>query len=382
MKRISILGSTGSIGRQALEVVDFQKDIKIVAISGNSNVSLLSEQIRKYKPETVCIASKDKYSELKSMVSDVDIEIFAGEEYLSEISAHKNSDAVLTSVVGNVGLIPTVDAIKEKKNILLANKETLVTSGEFVMPLAEKYGVMILPVDSEHSAIFQCLKSGKQSEVSKILLTCSGGPFFGKTKEEISNKTPQDALKHPNWDMGAKITIDSATLMNKGLEVIEAKWLFGVDVENIEVYIHRQSVVHSMVEFSDGSVIAQMGIPDMKLPIQYAINYPDRLLRIENRLDLIKTGSLTFTKPDTGTFECLSIAFDAVKAGGTIPAIMNASNEIAVEAFLKHKISFLDIATVIKETMKEFTRCDASLETVLKADADARIKAREIIERI
>lgn len=382
MKRISILGSTGSIGRQALEVVDFQKDIKIVAISGNSNVSLLSEQIRKYKPETVCIASKDKYSELKSMVSDIDIEIFAGEEYLSEISAHKNSDAVLTSVVGNVGLIPTVDAIKEKKNILLANKETLVTSGEFVMPLAEKYGVKILPVDSEHSAIFQCLKSGKQSEVSKILLTCSGGPFFGKTKEEISNKTPQDALKHPNWDMGAKITIDSATLMNKGLEVIEAKWLFGVDVENIEVYIHRQSVVHSMVEFSDGSVIAQMGIPDMKLPIQYAINYPDRLLRIENRLDLIKTGSLTFTKPDTGTFECLSIAFDAVKAGGTIPAIMNASNEIAVEAFLKHKISFLDIATVIKETMKEFTRCDASLETVLKADADARIKAREIIERI
>ncbi len=382
MKKISILGSTGSIGRQALEVVDFQKDIKIVAISAMSNVRLLSEQIRKYKPETVCIASKDKYSELKSMVSDVDVEIFAGEEYLSEISAHKNSDAVLTSVVGNVGLVPTVYAIKAKKNILLANKETLVTSGEFIMLLAREYGVKILPVDSEHSAIFQCLKSGKQSELSKILLTCSGGPFFGKTKEELVNKTPEDALKHPNWDMGAKITIDSATLMNKGLEVIEAKWLFGVEPEDIEVYIHRQSVVHSMVEFSDGSVIAQMGIPDMKLPIQYAINYPDRLLRIDNRLDLLKTGSLTFSKPDTDTFECLSIAFDAVKAGGTIPAVMNASNEIAVEAFLKHKISFLDIATVIKETMKEFTRCDATLENVLKADADARIKAREIIERI
>lgn len=381
MKNIAILGSTGSIGTQALEVIDSQNDVNVVALSANSNAEVLATQTRKYKPETICICDESKYSELKLLLKDVDVEILCGEEYLSCVSAHQNADKVLTSVVGNVGLKPTVDAIKAKKQILLANKETLVTGGEFIIPLAKENGVEILPVDSEHCAIFQCLKSGNKSEVLKILLTCSGGPFYKKTKEELSKMTAKDALKHPNWSMGAKITIDSATLMNKGLEVIEAKWLFDVDVKDIEVYIHRQSIVHSMVEFQDGSVIAQLGIPDMKLPIQYAVNYPDRYPRIDKRLNLYESSILTFDKPDMDTFECLKLAFDAIEKGGIIPTVMNAANEIAVEAFLNNKIGFNDIPSIISQSMNSFSNIKASLESVVEADANARCFARELIER-
>ena len=382
MKNLAILGSTGSIGTQALEVIDSQDDVRVVALSANSNTELLEKQVRKYKPLTVCVGDKSKYTDLKDRLSDVDVQIFAGEEHLCEISAHKDADMVLTSVVGNVGLAPTVEAINCGKKILLANKETLVTGGEFIIPLAKEKGVSILPVDSEHCAIFQCLKSGKHSEVSKILLTCSGGPFYGKTSDELSAVTASDALKHPNWDMGAKITIDSATLMNKGLEVIEAKWLFDVDYDDIEVYIHRQSIVHSMVEFTDGSVIAQMGVPDMKLPIQYALNYPKRYSRISERLNLYDIGTLTFSKADTDTFRCLSLAFDSIRAGGIVPCLMNAANEVAVNAFLKGRIGFLDIADVIEHTMYSRKNEPATLQTVLDADRFARQESMEYIERM
>ena len=382
MKNLAILGSTGSIGTQALEVIDSQDDVRVVALSANSNTELLEKQVRKYKPLTVCVGDKSKYTDLKDRLSDVNVQIFAGEEHLCGISAHKDADMVLTSVVGNVGLAPTVEAINCGKKILLANKETLVTGGEFIIPLAKEKGVSILPVDSEHCAIFQCLKSGKHSEVSKILLTCSGGPFYSKTSDELLYVTASDALKHPNWDMGAKITIDSATLMNKGLEVIEAKWLFDVDYDDIEVYIHRQSIVHSMVEFTDGSVIAQMGVPDMKLPIQYALNYPKRYPRISERLNLYDIGTLTFSKADTDTFRCLSLAFDSIRAGGIVPCLMNAANEVAVNAFLKGRIGFLDIADVIEHTMYSRKNEPATLQTVLDADRFARQESMEYIERM
>jgi 1-deoxy-D-xylulose-5-phosphate reductoisomerase len=382
MKKLSIMGSTGSIGTQALEVVDTQDDIKVVALSANSNVELLSNQVRKYKPLAVCIGDKSKYGLLKQEIADTDTKIYAGEEYLSEISSHSEADMVLTSVVGNVGLSPTVDAINNGKNILLANKETLVTGGEFIIPLAKEKKVDVIPVDSEHCAIFQCLKSGEHSEVYKILLTCSGGPFYGKKNEELSLVKPSDALKHPNWNMGSKITIDSATLMNKGLEVIEAKWLFGVECEDIEVYIHRQSIVHSMVEFVDGSVIAQLGVPDMKLPIQYAINYPNRFSRVGERLNLYEKNTLTFDKPDTKTFKCLKLAFDAINEGGIVPCLMNAANEVAVGAFLDGKIGFLDIAKVIEHTMYSRENEPATLKSVLDADLFARKESMEYIERM
>ena len=381
MKNLALLGSTGSIGRQSLEVVDSQNDINVVALSANSNVELLSEQARKYRPDVVCICNKDKYSELKLLLSDTNIRILSGEESLSEISTHPGADKVLTAVVGSVGLKSTVDAIESKKQILLANKETLVTGGEFIMPLAGKHGVDIIPVDSEHSAIFQSLKSGDNSEIAKLLITCSGGPFFGKTYEDLRAVKASDALKHPNWNMGAKITIDSATLMNKGLEVIEAKWLFGVDISDIEVYVHRQSIVHSMVEFCDGSVIAQMGIPNMKLPIQYAINYPKRYNRLDNRLNLFDVRTLTFEPADTDTFICLRLAIESAKQGGVMPTVLNASNEIAVAAFLNNKIGFCEIGEVVAECMSEFKNEHATLETVLKTDCEARIKTESIIER-
>jgi len=381
-KKIALLGSTGSIGRQTLQVADSDSDIEIVSLSANSNTKLLSEQVRKYRPKAVCLCNKDKYNELKLMLSDVPVGIFSGEEYLSEIACHEDADMVLTAVVGSVGLKSTVDAIKSKKKILLANKETLVTGGEFIMPLAKEYGVDIIPVDSEHCALFQCLKSGNSDEVSKLLITCSGGPFYGKSSDELKNIKASDALKHPNWNMGAKITIDSATLMNKGLEVIEARWLFDVDVSNIEVYVHRQSIVHSMVEFCDGSVIAQMGIPDMKLPIQYAINYPKRGERMDNRLNLYEIGTLTFEKADTDTFRCLSLAVDALKEGGIMPVVMNAANEIAVDAFLKGKIGFCDIAFVVEETMNRTCNTSSDLNSVLECDRSSRLVAADIIEKM
>lgn len=373
MKNISILGSTGSIGTQALEVVDICGDISVKGISANGNIKLLENQIRKYKPEKACVADVSLYWGLKNAVRDTNTKVCTGIEGLCEIATLDSSEAVLTSVVGNVGLLPTVEAINSRKDILLANKETLVTSGSFIMPLAKSKGVNILPVDSEHSAIFQCIQGKGDNKISKILLTASGGPFFGKTKDELIHVTKKDALKHPNWSMGAKITVDSSTMMNKGLEVIEAKWLFDVEPDDIEVYVHRQSIVHSMVEFGDNSVIAQLGIPDMKLPIIYALKYPQRNISVNKRLDLFEIGNLTFERPDIGSFDCLALAFEAIRIGSTMPTVMNAANEIAVAKFLEDKIGFLDIAHIIRETMKaHIVLGDVTLETVLKADEWAR----------
>ena len=373
MKNISILGSTGSIGTQALEVVDACGDVCVRALSAHSNVGLLSEQIRKYKPQKACIMNEDLYSTLKLSVADTSTQIVCGMEGLCDIASLSSVESVLTSVVGNVGLLPTLEAINAGKDILLANKETLVTSGSIIMPLAKAKGVSILPVDSEHSAIFQSLQGNEHNRISKILLTASGGPFFGKKRDELAGVTKADALNHPNWSMGAKITIDSATMMNKGLEVIEAKWLFGVDAEDIEVYIHRQSIVHSMVEFEDHSVIAQLGNPDMKLPIVYALRYPCRDVAVGSRLNLFDIHTLTFDKPDPDTFECLSLAYRALSQGGTMSAVMNAANEIAVEKFLTGEIEYLQIPEIIKSAMDAHTPIlDFTIDDVLKADSWAR----------
>ena len=380
MKNLAILGSTGSIGTQALEVVDSSNDINIVALSANNSVELFAQQIRKYKPEIACLMNEARLGELKSLLDGVDVRLVGGMEGLIEIAECEKSDMLLTSVVGNVGLLPTVAAIKKGKKILLANKETLVTAGELIMPLAKEYNVDILPVDSEHSAIFQCLQGNSYSKIKKILLTASGGPFFGKTAKDLENITKADALKHPNWSMGAKITIDSATLMNKGLEIIEAKWLFGVDVEDIEVLVHRQSIVHSAVEYCDNSVIAQLGVPDMKLPISYAINYPERTECITPELDMFSCGPLTFDKPDMDTFRCLGLAIEAVKRGGLVPTVMNAANEVAVELFLNDKIGFADIARLVENTMNGLKICDSiSVESIVKYDGLAREYCRALV---
>ena len=379
MKKISILGSTGSIGTQALEVVDICADISVEGISANNNIELLSQQIRKYKPEKACIMNPDLYSELKLLVADTQTKILSGVEGLCEIASIPSCDSVLTSVVGNIGLLPTLEAINSGKDILLANKETLVTSGSIIMPLAKEKGVSILPVDSEHSAIFQCLQGNSNNKISKILLTASGGPFFGKKKTELLNITKDDALKHPNWTMGAKITIDSATLMNKGLEIIEARWLFDTMPCDIEVYVHRQSIIHSMVEFEDGSVIAQLGIPDMKLPIVYALRYPDRDVRVNKRLNLFDIGALTFDRPDADTFECLNLAYRALREGGTMPTVLNAANEIAVGRFLRGEISFFHIAEIIKATMNAHKNIQSiNISDVLNADEWARQYSNEL----
>lgn len=382
MKNIAILGSTGSIGTQALDVASADSGINIVALSANSNVGLLEMQARKFKPHTVCICDKTKYADLKSALADTDTEVIAGEDSLSEISCHKDADMTLTSVVGNVGLVPTIDAIKAKKRILLANKETLVTGGEIIIPLAKDNGVEIVPVDSEHCAVFQCLQGSDCNDVSKILLTCSGGPFFGKKSAELEGVSVEQTLNHPKWSMGAKITVDSATLMNKGLEVIEAKWLFGVDIDDVEVYIHRQSIVHSMVEFVDGSVLAQLGVADMRLPISYAINYPERKVSLAKRLNLFEVGTLTFEKPDYDTFKCLSLAIKASKAGGVMPAAMNGANEVAVAAFLGKKIGFNDIARVVSDTMEHTENEKISASSVLKADKAARQYAENLVDSL
>lgn len=382
MKNIAILGSTGSIGTQALDVASADSGINIVALSANSNVGLLEMQARKFKPHTVCICDKTKYADLKSALADTDTEVIAGEDSLSEISCHKDADMTLTSVVGNVGLVPTIDAIKAKKRILLANKETLVTGGEIIISLAKDNGVEIVPVDSEHCAVFQCLQGSDCNDVSKILLTCSGGPFFGKKSAELEGVSVEQTLNHPKWSMGAKITVDSATLMNKGLEVIEAKWLFGVDIDDVEVYIHRQSIVHSMVEFVDGSVLAQLGVADMRLPISYAINYPERKASLAKRLNLFEVGTLTFEKPDYDTFKCLSLAIKASKAGGVMPAAMNGANEVAVAAFLGKKIGFNDIARVVSDTMEHTENEKISVSSVLKADKAARQYAENLVNSL
>ena len=371
---VSILGSTGSIGRQSIEVIRNLGNIQIKGLSTNTNIHILENQVREFNPEKVCVVDEGKAKELKAAIADTGTKVVAGVEGLAEISTLKTIDTVITSVVGTVGLIPTIEAIKNKKNIALANKETLVAAGQLVTSLAEENNVSIMPVDSEHSAIFQCMMGvNKKEDVEKIILTASGGPFREKSLEELKNVKMADALKHPNWNMGRKITIDSATLMNKGLELIEAYWLFKLNVEKIEVIIHPQSIIHSMVEMTDGAVIAQLGLPDMKLPIQFALTYPERKNNTFPRLNFTQCQPLTFYPPDIKTFKCLGLAYWAIKEKGTLPAVMNAANEIAVSYFLNDKISFLDIGGITEEVMRKHKIIAyPSLEEILGADKWAR----------
>lgn len=379
--KIAIIGSTGSIGTQTLEIAGTCPGIKILGLSACSNTALLEEQAREFKPEMVCIAKEELYSDLKSRLADTDIKVSSGNSGMIETAAATQADTTVTAVVGISGLAPTIEAIKAGKNIALANKETLVTAGHIVMPLAKERNVKILPVDSEHSAIFQSLQGClEHREIKNILLTASGGPFFGKTLEELKDITPEQALKHPNWDMGAKITIDSSTLVNKGLEVIEAKWLFDVDISKIKVLVHRQSVVHSMVEFVDNGIIAQLGAPDMRLPIQYAITYPNRLPMQGNQLDFEKYSDLTFEKPDTDTFYALKLAYEAGEIGGNLPCIFNSADEEAVRLFLENKIGYTKITEVIKNAMDSVKRIEnPSLSEIFDTDAEAREYVRGYI---
>lgn len=371
-KILSVLGSTGSIGTQALEVAEMH-NFKINALAAHSNISLLEKQTRKFRPDTICIFNKDKYSELKSNLSDTNTEILCGMDGLCEIASKNDTDILLNSVVGMVGLLPTLTAVSNHTDIALANKETLVAGGRLVIDSAEKNGVKIYPVDSEHSAIFQCLQGNNAKQLKKIILTASGGPFFGRKRSKLENVTVKQALSHPNWSMGNKITIDSATLMNKGLEFIEAKWLFDLEPEQIEIVVHRQSVVHSAVEYNDNSVIAQLGVPDMKIPIQYALLYPDRLECDVKELSLTDYGNLTFEKPDYETFECLSSCIKAVTLGGAYPCIANAVNEVAVQKFLDGKINFLRIGELVSESLNKFEYMAVnSYEDIMKADKAAR----------
>lgn len=379
-KNIVILGSTGSIGTQTIEVIEQFDNMNVVGISSNTNIDLLEEQIKKYSPKYVCVVDKEKCDALlKRFKNNNDFQIFYGEDGLLKLVELEEVDIVVNSLVGNVGLLPTIHAIRNKKNIALANKETLVSAGELVMKEASENNVSIYPIDSEHSAIFQCLQGNKHKEVEKIILTASGGPF--RNHKSLENVTLEEALKHPNWSMGRKITIDSATLMNKGLEVIEAKWLFDIDVSNIQVIVHEQSIIHSMVEYKDSAIMAQLGTPDMKVPIQYALYYPDRLENNFEKLDLLKHNNLTFKEPDYQLFPCLSYAFEAIKIGGTMPCVLNASNEIAVQKFLDGKISFVEIPKIIRKTMNNhIVKSDYELKDILETDKWAREFASNLEE--
>lgn len=371
MKKISILGSTGSIGTQTLDVVRANKDkFEVVAISANSSIDLLLEQIKEFRPKYVAVYNENSAKKLKEMIpSNIKIEVLSGMEGLKIISSLNEIDVLLTAIVGMIGLVPTLCAIRNGKDIALANKETLVYAGSLVMSESKKYGVNILPVDSEHSAIFQCLNGEQNKEIEKIILTASGGPFRGKQREELIHITKNEALKHPNWDMGRKISIDSSTLMNKGLEVIEAKWLFGLEPSDIDVVVHPQSIIHSMVQFIDSSVMAQLGCPDMKLPIQYALSYPDRIVSDFDRLDLTKLMTLTFEKPDMDTFPCLKLAYDVLKMGGTYSAVLNSANEVLVNEFLEDKIGFYDIPYYIEKTLENHSSItNPTLEEILEID--------------
>ena len=381
-QQICILGSTGSIGTQALDVIEQHSDLyEVYCLTANNRVQELAEQARKFHPAAVVIANEARYEELKDMLSDEpDIKVYAGAQALCDIVQAEPIDMVLASMVGFSGLEPTIHAIKARKKICLANKETLVVAGELICNLAQEYHVPILPVDSEHSAIFQSLVGEGDNEVEKILLTCSGGPFRNYTHEQLEKVTAADALKHPTWDMGAKITIDSASLMNKGFEVTEAKWLFGVPADKIEVLIHPQSVVHSAVQFVDGAVKAQLGVPDMRLPIQYAFSFPQRLHLNGDRLDLFKTQDLQFFKPDYQKFKCLQLAFDAIRKGGNMSCIVNAANEIVNAGFRKGECGFLQMADIIEETMAKATfDSNPDLDVYLQTDAEARCIATELI---
>jgi len=375
MKKISILGSTGSIGTQTLEVVKENiNEFEIVGLTCNSNIELILNQIKEFNPKIVCVMNEEKAKELKELISS-NIEIVTNVDGLVKVATDRENDIVVTAVVGSIGLVPTYEAIKLGIDIALANKETLVTAGEIIMKEAKKSGSKILPVDSEHSAIFQSLLGNKHKEIDKLILTASGGAFLNKTIEELKNVKPKDALKHPNWEMGRKITIDSATMMNKGLEVIEAKWLFDIDVENIDVVIHPQSIIHSMVQYVDSSVIAQMGLPDMKLPIVFALNYPFRKINEYKRLDLTKIQSLTFYKPDLDKYKPLSLAYRAIKIGGTMPVVLNTANEIYVNKFLNDEIGFLDIANLVEDAMNNHNVIEnPSLEDILMLEKILRKK--------
>ena len=372
MKKIAILGSTGSIGTQTLEVVENQGDIEVTALAAGSNIRLLEEQIRKFRPKTACVWEEEKAKELKVLVRDLPVRIVSGMEGLIETAVEKSSEIVVTAVVGMIGIRPTIAAMEAGKDIALANKETLVTAGHIIMPLAKKMGVRILPVDSEHSAIFQCLNGEDKKSIHKILLTASGGPFRGKTREELRNVKVEDALNHPNWSMGRKITIDSSTMVNKGLEVMEAKWLFDVEMDQVQVVIQPKSIIHSMVEFEDGAVMAQMGTPDMKLPIQYALYYPERRYLKGDRLDFWSIGQINFEKPDLVNFPGLKLAYQAGCTGGTLPTVFNAANEMAVARFLNREITYLTITDMIEGAMNGHTvKENPSVEEILEAEAAA-----------
>lgn len=352
MKKLSILGSTGSIGTQTLDIVSKNDDLRVTALAAYGNIELLEKQVRMYKPNVVCVYDEKKAGDLRTKIKDTGVKVVSGMEGLIEAAVEKEADIVVTAVVGMIGIKPTMAAIKAGKDIALANKETLVTAGHIIIPAAKEYNISILPVDSEHSAIFQCLNGEKRAQIDKILLTASGGPFRGKTIDELKNVTVEEALKHPNWAMGRKITIDSATMVNKGLEVIEAKWLFDVDFSQVEVVVQPQSLIHSMVQFKDGAIMAQLGTPDMRLPIQYAIYYPERRYLDGQRVDFSQICSISFEKPDTDTFRGLRMAYDAGRCGGSMPTVFNAANEMAVAKFLDKKVKFLDIYSIIEDSMK------------------------------
>ena len=369
MKKIAILGSTGSIGTQTLEVARNNGDLEIVALAAGSNIKKLEEQIREFRPRLAAVWTEEKAKELRAAVKDLDVKVVSGMDGLIEVCTHPEAEIVVTAIVGMIGIVPTIAAMKAGKDIALANKETLVTAGHIIIPLAQETGVKILPVDSEHSAIFQCLNGENRSQLKKILLTASGGPFRGRKLEDLKNIQVEDALKHPNWAMGRKITIDSSTLVNKGLEMMEAKWLFGVDPENIQIVVQPKSIIHSMVEFVDGAVIAQLGTPDMKLPIQYALYYPERRCLPGERLDFWKLTEITFEKPDMETFAGLRLAFDAAAAGGSMPTVYNAANERAVAKFLDRKIAYLQIPEIIGTCMEQHkVKANPSVEEILATE--------------
>ena len=378
MKYISIIGSTGSIGTQTLDIVRSNKDLKVTALAAGTSIDLLEKQAREFQPVIVAVYNEQKAEELKLRLADTNIKVCAGMDGLLEAATQEQCSVVVTAIVGMIGIRPTIAAMKAGKDIALANKETLVTAGHIIMPMAEELGVSIYPVDSEHSAIFQCLQSGKRDDLDSLIITASGGPFRKKTTEELKHVTVEDALNHPNWSMGRKITVDSATLVNKGLEVIEAKWLFGMKPEQIEVVVHPQSIVHSMVQFTDGCVKAQLGVPDMRLPIQYALTFPERTTADFGRLDFKVCHSLTFEQPDEKTFRNLGLAYEAMRQGGNMPCILNAANEVAVAAFLQGRLSFTGMSDLIEKTMQQVDFLKKpTLEDYMETDRLTREIARK-----
>lgn len=371
MKKIAILGSTGSIGTQTLDVVRANKDLQVLGISAGRNVKKLEEQVREFHPRLVAVWEEDAAKELAVRISDLDVRVVSGMDGLLELAAMQETEILVTAIVGMLGIRPTMEAIRAGKDIALANKETLVTAGHLIMPMAKEYGVKILPVDSEHSAIFQAINGEHKEEIQKLLITASGGPFRGKKRKDLEHVTLADTLKHPNWVMGQKITVDSATLVNKGLEVMEARWLFDMDLEHIQVVVQPQSVIHSMVEFKDGGIMAQLGTPDMRLPIQYALYYPHRRYLDGERLDFAKLGQITFEEPDMETFAGLPMAIEASAMGGTMPTVFNAANELAVKKFLRQEIGFLDIYEIIGQSMSRHTKSEnPNLEEILDAEEE------------